>query len=292
MIHELQTHPQVVAALPYEPYFKLKAALLKLAVEQSPLPEQTDLNVLLFADDRAGTLAALEQLGAQLLSEYRSPFGPVVKVHPSAYSLASIAVLPGVQQVELSQTRLPANDLSRAALGVATDSVATNNYLDLTGSNVLVMVNDTGVDPTHPDLQGRVSIDPNTQFPSAGMDVAGHGTHVAGIIAGDGTQSLTVSNASDSVMPPVEKQFRGKAPGAKLFATATLNAGEPEPSDVYLQELAARTNALISNNSWTYRRTRMTWRRPATMRRCGMRCRRRSVRSRCCLCFQRATKGN
>jgi len=93
IIQELQTNPQVVAALPYEPYFKLKPALLKLAVEQTPLPEETELNVLLFADDRAETLSALEQMGAELLSEYNSPFGPVVKVRPSIYSLASIAAL-------------------------------------------------------------------------------------------------------------------------------------------------------------------------------------------------------
>jgi subtilisin family serine protease len=157
-----------------------------------------------------------------------------------------------VQQVERSQTRAPANDLSRAAMQVAMDSVAATNYLGLTGTNVLVMVNDTGVDPTQPDLTGRVLTDLNPQYPGAGTDMIGHGTHVAGIIAGDGSRSLTVSNASGSVMPPVEKQFRGKAPEAKLFATATVTAGEVEPSDAYLQELAARTNTLISNNSWTY----------------------------------------
>src|SRR6185369_3896038 len=157
--------------------------------EQTPLPEETELNVLLFADDRAGTVTALEQMGAELLSEYNSPFGPVIKVRPSAYSLASIAALPGVQQVERSQTRISANDLSRVSLQIATDTVTTNNYLDLTGSNVLVMVNDTGVDPTNPDLVGRVLGDGNPQFPGALMDVAGHGTHVAGIIAGDGKQS-------------------------------------------------------------------------------------------------------
>jgi subtilisin-like proprotein convertase family protein len=252
IIQELQTNPQVVAALPYEPYFKLKPALLKLAVEQTPLPEQTDLNVLLFADAQDGTVASLQQLGAKLLSEYPSPFGPVVKVRPPAYSLAAIAALPGVQQVERSLTRVSANDLSRVAMGVASDSVATNSYLGLTGTNVLVMVNDTGVDQMQPDLTGRVLIDSNPQFPGAGMDVAGHGTHVAGIIAGNGSKSLTVSNASGSVMPPVEKQFRGKAPGARVFATATVTGGGPEPSDSYLQQLAAKTNAFISNNSWTY----------------------------------------
>jgi subtilisin family serine protease len=226
-----------------------------------------------------------------VLTEFNSPFGPVVKVRPSAYSLASIASLPGVQQVERSQTRVSANDLSRVSLQIAPDSVATNNYLDLTGTNVLVMVNDTGVDPTNPDLVGRVSGDGNPQFPGALMDVAGHGTHVAGIIAGDGKQSLTVSNASGSVIPAVDRQFRGKAPGAKVFATATVTSGQPEPSDAYLQELAARPTYSFRTTVGPTVRTRTTWRRPATMRRCGMRYRRRPAPSRCCLCFRRVTRG-
>ena len=122
------------------------------------------------------------------------------------------------------------------------------NYLGLTGSNVLVNVNDSGVDATHPDLTNRVRSD----LPISSTDTNGHGTHVAGIIAGSGVESTTVTNASGSIMPAVDFQFRGMAPAAQLFVMAADPNAGPSSSDAYLQETAARTNAFISNNSWHY----------------------------------------
>ena len=49
--------------LPYEPYYKLKPSLLKLAVAQEPLPDDSALNLLLFADAREQTLADLDKPG-------------------------------------------------------------------------------------------------------------------------------------------------------------------------------------------------------------------------------------
>ena len=267
---QLQADPETQAVLPYEPYFKLKSPLLALAVEQQPLSDNLAFNVLLFPDARAAALAELDKLGVRVLGEERSPFGPVLRVlHPvarpsplapqapspplpiSAFQLAgllpAIARLAGVQEIELSRSRVLANDLSRARIGVAADTVTPGNYLGLTGSNVLVNVNDSGVDTNQPDLQGRVLFD----VPVSGVDSNGHGTHVAGIIAGSGLESLTVTNASGSIMPAVGYQFRGLAPAAQVFAIAA----NPDPgpaSDSYLQETAARTNAFISNNSWHY----------------------------------------
>jgi subtilisin family serine protease/subtilisin-like proprotein convertase family protein len=244
----LRADPRTQAVVPYEPYFKLKPPLLALAVEQQPLPENQVLNLLLFPDARAAALDDLSNLGVQVLAEERSPFGPVLKVQTgSAGILPALAGLASVQEVELSHTRVLANDLSRARIAVAADTISPANYLGLTGSNVLVNVNDSGVDTNHPDLQGRVRFD----VPISGVDSNGHGTHVAGIIAGSGFESLTVTNASGSIMPAVRLQFRGQAPAAQVFAI--MANSDPGPaSDTYLQETAARTNAFISNNSWHY----------------------------------------
>jgi subtilisin family serine protease/subtilisin-like proprotein convertase family protein len=260
-VQQLQADSRTQAVLPYEPYFKLKPPLLALAVEQRPLPDNATLNVLLFPDTRAAAIEELNQLGLQVLGEEGSPFGPVLKVRPRSAGilagtassvspldvLSALARLPSVQGVELSRARVFANDLSRARIAVAADTVTPDNYLGLTGSNVLVNVNDSGVDTNHPDLQGRVLCD----LAISGVDTNGHGTHVAGIIAGSGFESTTVTNASGSVMPAVGFQFRGHAPAAQVFAIAA----NPDPgaaSDSYLQETAARTNAFISNNSWHY----------------------------------------
>jgi sugar lactone lactonase YvrE/subtilisin-like proprotein convertase family protein len=258
---QLQAAPQTLAVLPYEPYYKLKPSLLKLAVAQEPLPDNAVLNVLLFADARDTTRAALQELGATVLGdEERSPFGPVLKVVPPADGLPDLAGLPGVQEVEWALTRALANDFSRVRIGVAPAVLATNNYLGLSGSNVLVNINDSGVDATHPDLTPRVSAGSTNAL----VDPNGHGTHVAGIIASSGGQSSTVTNASGPNGPYVGigTQFRGMAPNASLFALPVgllpgpwpLSVGSAEywPSDGYLQETAAQTNAFISNNSWNY----------------------------------------
>ena len=243
--HELAAAPATQAVLPYEPYYKLEPWLLKAALEQTPLPANSTLRLLLFADARSQTL---DQLGLEVLGQELSPFGPIIEVRPpqaqpgAGQSVVSdLAQLAGVLWVELARERVPANDLSRATTGVATDSVTPANYLNLSGTNVLVALADSGVDATHPDLVNRVFGDSANSL----VDGTGHGTHVAGTIAGDGTESTTVTNAPGSVMPASSGQFRGKAPRAMLFS---MTAG----SDAYLQQTAARTNALISNNSWTY----------------------------------------
>ena len=245
---QLEAAPAVQAVLAYEPYYKLKPWLLQAALEQGPLPVNCSLRLLLFADARDETLEQLGRLGVQALSEQPSPFGPIIEARPPPVQpwtgqslVAELAQLAGVQEMELARGRVPANDLSRAATGVAANSVTSSNYLNLSGNNVLVAMVDSGVDATHPDLAGRVFGD----SPNSLADQSGHGTHVAGVIAGDGTESMTVSNACGSVMPATNAQFRGKAPKATLFS---MTGG----ADYYLQQTAARTNASISNNSWTY----------------------------------------
>ncbi|MCX6927998.1 MAG: S8 family serine peptidase, partial [Verrucomicrobia bacterium] len=258
---QLQADSQVQAVVAYEPYFKLKPPLLALAVEQQPLPESQVLNVLLFANTSATALGEVSNLGVEVLGEERSPFGPVLRVRagsadkrvssspsvgPSSL-LPALARLPGVQAIELSHARILVNDLSRARIAVAADTLTPTSYLGLSGSNVLVNVNDSGVDTNHPDLRGRILFD----LPVSSFDTNGHGTHVAGIIAGSGLESPTVTNASGSIMPGANFQFRGQAPAARVFAIAA----NPDPgpaSDTYLQETAARAKAFISNNSWHY----------------------------------------
>ncbi|MSU58758.1 MAG: hypothetical protein EXS35_11410 [Pedosphaera sp.] len=246
------------AVLPYEPYFKIKSSLLKSAIEREPMPADAGLNLLLFADRVAATKAELKKLGAEIFAEERSPFGPVVRVKPAADKWFEIALLTGVQAIEPYRSRVTANDLSRVRVGVSTDARVATNYLNLTGLGVLVNVNDSGVDATHPDFAPA----PNPRiFGDVGgalLDTSGHGTHVAGIIAGSGLQSTTVSNALGSINPGTNGQYRGKAPAANIFSLSLgvggrllsdFTGGVP---DTYLQESAAQTNAHISNSSWHY----------------------------------------
>jgi subtilisin-like proprotein convertase family protein len=237
------------AVIPFEPYYKLSPELLALAVEQQPLPADTMLNLVVYADSLEPTVEALRQLGVPVLRQSGSPFGPVLTVQPGSDSLPAIAGLPGVGPVERVHPRWIANDLSRARVGVAADTITAANYLGLSGLNVVVAVNDSGVDATHPDLNGRVV----SAFAEGLVDTNGHGTHVAGTIAGNGTKSTTVTNASGSIMPGVDGQFRGMAPAAELYSQPILFSSVVNYlTDYELQEAAAQTNALISNNSWNF----------------------------------------
>ncbi len=240
---QLAANPLTQSVTPFEPYYKLSLPLLTMTMEERPLAPDQELKVVGYPNERSTLQNDLQQIGGQITGEDWSPFGPVFTVGKVANAVASVASLPSVQLVEIKKSRILANDLSRQTLTVAADTQTTSNYLNLTGSNILVAVDDLGIDATHPDLAGRVSF----FDPAMGLDTSGHGTHVAGTIAGNGSESDTVTtNASGSILPAVAGQFRGMAPSASLLS---LNLSM---SDFALQQTAARSNAPIENNSWNY----------------------------------------
>lgn len=72
-----------------------------------------------------------------------------------------------------------------------------------TGKGVKVAVLDTGVDQTHPDLNGVEIAQKNFSEAPDAKDRFGHGTHVASILAGSGAKS--------------DGRYKGVAPDAKLL---------------------------------------------------------------------------
>lgn len=242
----------VAAVLSYEPAFKLDSELLRQALADEPLAAGAKLTLTL--PDPDATLPELAVLGVTEVTRERGPFGPLVTVEAPPDSLPALARLPGVQLIERWVPRTLANDRAGFQLGATTNAENTLPYLGLTGSNVLVNVNDSGIDATHPDLVGRVFTVTNAE-PEATTDPDGHGTHVAATIGGTGVTGGirpqgSVSNAS----------FRGKAPGVDFFILPLDLIQGPPQGDAYIQEEAARapqrknsrTNVLISNNSWGY----------------------------------------
>lgn len=252
----LKTWAGVRSVLPYEPYYKLENKLLVLAVEQEPVPEARWLRLTLFPGERESAVRAVQALGAELIAEEPSPFGPQLVIRPEPRSLPALAQLPSVQGIELCHDRQLMNDKMRVRIGLATNTTTAVNYLGLTGSNIVVNINDSGTDASHPDLQGRVTVSEQRLL----TDTVGHGTHVAGIIAGNGTQSASIPELPHGSV--TNSNFRGVAPRARIFTMPIVfgPAVNPAVSDTYLHERAAATNlfsfrrrsTLISNNSWNY----------------------------------------
>ncbi len=263
----LSGQPGVQSVLPYEPYYKVSSSLLGLAVNQNNLPDNPVLTLGLFPNTAAATVNQIKQLGATVVATDQSPFGPIVRVTPPQ-NWTALAVLPGVQIVELAHRRAAANDLARVTMGISADTVTPTNYMGLSGSNVLVEVNDSGIDAIHPDFSAtgtaangasgptRIIADLNNPDPALCLvDTNGHGTHVAGIIAGNGSNEHHIRRTSVRGARFVSNfaDFRGKAPSAQLYSVLALDVtGTADTSDYYLQTAPALTNALISNNSWTY----------------------------------------
>ncbi|WP_157430121.1 S8 family peptidase [Actinomadura oligospora] len=101
-----------------------------------------------------------------------------------------------------------------------------------TGRGVKVAVLDSGVDATHPDLKGRVAETANFSSSADGVDRYGHGTHVASILAGDGT-------AADGAR-------KGVAPDASLLVGKVLD-----------DEGRASESQLIAGMEWAAARAKI-----------------------------------
>jgi len=101
-----------------------------------------------------------------------------------------------------------------------------------TGAGVTVAIIDSGI-AEHPDLGGKnpsrlLAFVDFTKGKKHPYDDAGHGTFVAGLIAGDGSASLPTDEGGLAT-----QQFRGVAPGADIVALKVLNKfGQGRASDV------------------------------------------------------------
>lgn len=126
----------------------------------------------------------------------------------TAGQIRRLASTPGVVRIDHDAEVRITMDAARSDHGV--DAARTD--FGLTGAGVNVCVLDTGVDPSHEQLDSKSIVwsdfiaDAATPY-----DDHGHGTHVASIAVGDGTGG------------PQAARFGGVAPGAGLWAGKVLD---------------------------------------------------------------------
>lgn len=191
-----------------------------------------------------GTLAANELV--ELLQGYGvevvAATSTRIRVRVAADSpiVADPVAVPGVAWAAEGFAAKLHSDRVRSLVGVdaLVASAVTGGTLD--GAGELIAVLDSGVDPDHPDFGGRLHPAVHLDDRLDNTDVAGHGTHVAGVIAGDGS----ASNGT----------WRGVAPGAALLPLHAADesgalAGLPLSVGQWMAA-AYDAGARIMNNSW------------------------------------------
>jgi serine protease AprX len=152
-------------------------------------------------------------------------------------TVALVANLPEVRTVVHSQRPALYSDRAREIVGLTKVNAAIPPK-QWTGDGEIVAVLDSGIDDTHDDFQGQIAAKISWRDCST-EDAVGHGTHVAGIIAGTGQKS--------------GGKVCGIAAGAKLVIVGIVDdEGRPVlPLDIgELLQVAADAGAKIINASW------------------------------------------
>jgi subtilisin family serine protease len=260
----LPAHGAVLAATPApSAAAKLRSDLAALVSGQATLDSRIPK---LVAGSRAGELpyfayltepndashrAALEKLGARVLRSYRTL--PVVALASSPTTVLRVASTPWVSWLAPIELVFALADepIADQGKGTTQDVGAPDQWAaGITGAGVRIAILDTGVDPSHPDLDDQdfrnwSSLLPNPpkvvarrDFNGGGCagvatDGHGHGTHVAGIAAGTGEGSPDTADNG---------RYTGIAPGAELAVGKVLtDAGAGINSDlIAAMEWAAR----------------------------------------------------
>jgi subtilisin family serine protease len=221
-----------------------------LALVGTSVLDQVELEKVVIAlVDLKNTLSVPEALGlvdlfvtGRLDPESPLPIQGIVFVEPDYNIPPPEPVPPGVDVTGL-EPKIYADDPTRDLRPFQWGHDAVNaedawNYA--TGDGIIVAVFDTGVDGTHPDLQGQLvpGVEVRgmaTLVPTANNDTDNHGTHVAGIIAGDNDEMGIVGLA-----------YNAKIMDIRIFDPVFIGALN------YLRGVmwAVANGADVMNNSW------------------------------------------
>ncbi|MBI1951610.1 MAG: S8 family serine peptidase [Acidobacteria bacterium] len=160
----------------------------------------------------SGHFARLHGRGGNVKARHSSIRGYSARVPAS--KVAALAEDPDVERISADSPVRGHLDVAYAA--VRADQAA-RNFGGLNGAGVGIALVDTGVQ-AHPDLMRPAGAPPVVEVEVVGhetglADYYGHGTHVAGIIGGNGASS------SD---PLSNRSFRGLAPGAQIISIRAM----------------------------------------------------------------------
>jgi len=193
----------------------------------SPAAVQTQRSAIQAAQSKA--LASLPALNASQIKRFDTI--PFMALSLDASALASLLNTPGIVDIQQDRQRKPSLSHSVPLIGGNTATA-----LNITGQGQTVAVLDSGVDKTHPFLAGKVISEAcySTHAPAegatslcpgqvtestasgSGLNCPGningcdHGTHVAGIVAGENAQEHGVAPKANLIAVQVFTKYVGE----------------------------------------------------------------------------------
>jgi subtilisin family serine protease len=236
---------------PYRPEHKVHRDLLPGGKAAS---ETNDVAVLLSPRVTDAEVARAKRSFASISQESSQRTGHVLRGKLNAAQLDTLARSDSVLWIEPSpKMKLLDEVSSKIVAGDGGTHTLLTQSLGYDGAGATVAVADSGIDSgdtndMHPDIQGRVSA--LFYYGSPGQldgaqDEHGHGTHVSGIIAGNGAVGETDENNFLYGL--------GVAPGSKLIGQRIFDGDgnfAPPPSFEKMTRDARRSGAEIGSNSW------------------------------------------
>ncbi len=236
----------------YRPEHKLHQAL-KSVLAQASLTNTPQVRVLLTPDATTQDAAVVRAQMREFHGISRLRFGAILTGSVPANQLNNLIQSQSVLWIEpVAHPKLYDEVATKIVAGESTDGghPAYVHELGYNGKGVTVAVADSGLDSgdvtqMHPDISGRV----DALFFYGGLtdasDEHSHGTHVAGIVAGNGATGEVDENGALYGL--------GVAPGAHLIAQRIFDGSGnffAPPSNETLTHDAKRAGAVVGSNSW------------------------------------------
>ncbi len=179
--------------------------------------------------------------------------GTLFRASVTASQLRRLAASPDVIWIEPAPRPHLSDEIAVKIIGGDDGKGASPSLVQAAGfdgRDVTVAVADSGLDSgdltvLHPDLAGRVDALFYYDTLTDAADEHGHGTHVAGIVAGNAATGEVDGNGHWWGL--------GVAPGAHLVAQRIFDGAggyHPPPSNARLTQDAVRAGAYVGSNSW------------------------------------------
>lgn len=223
-----------------------------------------DLRVVAFPGEELSVMESrIASAGGTVVSSSFSEWDIIFEVRISIKDAGRLKEVTGVKWVETSPEHTAGNNIAVGIMEVRSEQTKTwpVSGTNLLGEGQMIAICDSGIDTgdvasIHEDFSngqgGSRIVEYNVLSGAATADYSGHGTHVAGIVAGNGMRSGAIP--SSSYFP--DTCYAGVAPKAEIYFEAAGAADGSShlpgiPSDLSdLFQPAYNAGARIHTNSW------------------------------------------